>query len=120
MNISRCYTIGVMVMFLAGGADTAAAIAAFPGAEGFGAETVTGGRGGTVLIVNSLDDVNDGTCNATHCSFREAMLQRFPRIIVFSVAGEIVLKSGVLGGVFLVELEASRVFPCPRSMALPP
>ncbi|HEY66430.1 MAG TPA: DNRLRE domain-containing protein [Caldilineae bacterium] len=34
--------------------------------------TRTPGPGG-VLVVNTTDDVDDGTCNATHCSLREAI-----------------------------------------------
>ena len=33
-----------------------------------------GGGGGPILVVNSTNDVNDGTCNTTHCSLREAIL----------------------------------------------
>ena len=32
---------------------------------------VTAGAGD--LVVNSLDDVDDGTCDVTHCSLREAI-----------------------------------------------
>lgn len=58
---------------------------AFPGAEGFGKYT-SGGRGGQVLIVSNLNDEGPG-------SFREALREDFPRIIVFSVSGVIELKS---------------------------
>src|ERR1044071_10045031 len=58
---------------------------AFPGAEGFGKYT-TGGRGGKVLIVSTLNDDGPG-------SFREAATAKFPRIIVFAVSGTIHLES---------------------------
>ncbi len=33
-----------------------------------------GGGGGPILMVNSNNDVYDGTCNASHCSLREAII----------------------------------------------
>ena len=88
----RTFLLGAFIMSFAG--QPAAGIPAFPGAEGMGAE-ITGGRGGAVLIVNSLNDVNDGSCDVSHCSLREAMLTAGPRIVVFSVAGEIVLDNDI-------------------------
>lgn len=59
---------------------------AFPGALGGGAY-VTGGRGGKVLVVNSLaDDGSQGT-------LRWAINQKGKRIIVFRVAGLVELQS---------------------------
>ncbi len=59
---------------------------AYPGAQG-GGKYVTGGRGGKVLYVTSLED------NASlQGTLRWAVEQSFPRIILFQVAGIIDLK----------------------------
>lgn len=58
---------------------------AFPGAEGFGAET-PGGRGGKVLLVTNLEDSGPG-------SLRAAVETEGPRIVLFRVSGTIRLKS---------------------------
>ncbi len=66
------------------------AIDAFPGCEGFGTSTTTGGRGGTVYIVNTLsDNPADGD------TFREAVSASGARYIVFSVSGDIILTSAL-------------------------
>lgn len=60
-------------------------VPAFPGAEGFGANT-TGGRGGVTVHVTTLDDgPQPGT-------FRHACMMQGPRTIVFDVDGTIFLK----------------------------
>ena len=58
---------------------------AFPGAEGFGANS-RGGSGGKVIYVSNLNDEGPG-------SLREAVEQEGPRTVVFSVSGIIDLKT---------------------------
>ena len=62
-------------------------IPAFPGAEGGGAYT-PGGRGGKVIVVNSLEDRGPGT-------LREACETGGARVVVFNVSGIIRLKSPI-------------------------
>lgn len=64
------------------------AIPAFPGAQGFGA-TTTGGRGGSVLIVDSLEDSVDNPGTGT---LRWALNQSGPRTVIFHVGGTILLQ----------------------------
>ena len=73
---------------------------AFPGAEGYGRYT-TGGRGGTIYHVTSLDDYCDNkdysssytTETPIPGTLRYAINQSGARIIVFDVAGTITLKA---------------------------
>lgn len=69
-------------------AATASSVPAFPGAEGFGANSV-GGRGGRVIEVTNLADSGMG-------SLRAAIEAEGPRIVVFRVGGTIELQSGLV------------------------
>lgn len=63
----------------------AAAVPAFPGAEGFGTDT-PGGRGGKVIEVTNVNDHGPG-------SLREAVDTKGPRTVVFRVSGTIPLET---------------------------
>jgi pectate lyase len=65
--------------------STVAALPAFPGAEGYGAQSV-GGRGGTVMEVTNLNDSGTG-------SLRACVEASEPRICVFRVGGTITVNS---------------------------
>lgn len=67
---------------------------AFPGAEGFGRYT-TGGRGGKVYVVNTLEDNNEGDATTRKGSFRWCINQSGARTILFEVSGTIYLKSAL-------------------------
>lgn len=69
-----------------------AQLPAFPGAEGGGMYT-TGGRGGLVYTVNTLQDNNTGNSSTREGSLRWCINQKGARTIVFKVAGRIQLTS---------------------------
>jgi len=68
--------------------DKAASVPAFPGAEGFGAQSI-GGRGGKVLFVTNLNDSGSG-------SLRTAVETNGPRTVFFRVSGTVALKSAIV------------------------
>lgn len=80
----RCGTLAFESGYCCGGLHQAAPcgqqdVLAFPGVEGFGAH-VTGGRGGRVIKVTTLNATGPG-------SLDEALRATGPRIIVFTVSG---------------------------------
>ncbi|MDD3432085.1 MAG: pectate lyase, partial [Bacteroidales bacterium] len=74
----------LICLLLAGKSSFAEQTPAFPGAEGHGRYT-TGGRGGAVYFVNTLED-NDPPVAGT---LRHALNQSGPRTILFTVSGTI-------------------------------
>jgi len=61
-------------------AKIAAQIPAFPGSEGFGTLTTTGGRGGAVYYVTNLNCSGPGSLN-------DALSKQGPKYILFAVSG---------------------------------
>lgn len=79
MTWTRRLRWGALVGLLVPG--SALALPGFPGAQGFGGG-VTGGRGGEIIKVTTLDESGPG-------SLREALETPGPRMIVFAVSGVI-------------------------------
>lgn len=80
---SKIIFLATICFVFFGMTENAWALPAFPGAEGQGAST-TGGRGGTVYVVDTLsDNPADGL------TFREAVTASGPRIVTFAVSGHI-------------------------------
>lgn len=80
---------------------------AVPGAVGGGQDT-TGGRGGRILIVNTLEDVTDPDDDLL--SLREAMRESGPRHIVFEVGGVFEMDSNlddIRGGQFTLACQTA-------------
>ncbi len=80
--------LGILIM------SAAKNVPAFPGAEGFGRYT-TGGRGGNVYVVNTLEDNNVGDAATRQGSLRWCLNQSGTRTILFNVSGTIHLTSGL-------------------------
>jgi hypothetical protein len=68
----------------------AMALPVFPGAVGFGTDSIAG-RGGRILRVTNLDDDGPG-------SLRAAMTASGPRVAIFEVSGIIALKTTLYAG----------------------
>jgi hypothetical protein len=93
--MTRTLSIATLLLALAPSlstdGDAFAAPLAFPGAVGQGA-LATGGRGGDVYHVTTLEDYNPKTEPKIEGSFRHAVRSaEGPRTIVFDVAGPIAL-----------------------------
>jgi HEAT repeat protein len=94
----RIIWAAALMAALAGGSaaqEAAAALPAFPGAEGFGAASI-GGRGGRVIKVTNLNPAGPG-------SFAAALAAKGPRVVVFDVSGVIPKGRGKHGGYPIAE-----------------
>lgn len=85
MRSIRAFAVASLAAFVP--LPSVSGLPAFPGAEGFGADT-KGGRGGRVIQVTSLEDSGPGT-------LREACTADGPRIVVFQVGGTITLQTQI-------------------------
>lgn len=90
MTIKRKLYCSLLLIFISTitGFAQSLDLPAFPGAEGGGKYT-TGGRGGRVIYVTSLEDTN------TPGTLRNAINQSGPRIILFKTSGTIQLTSAL-------------------------
>lgn len=85
MDRSLALFLAVLSSFLI--AEPAVSVPAFPGAEGFGAQSI-GGRGGEVVFVTNLNDSGPG-------SLRSAVEAEGSRTVIFRVSGTIALESAL-------------------------
>ena len=81
MILKRLFFLMLALFPASAFAQNAAPATAFPGAQGWAAQT-PGGRGGRIIRVTNLNASGPG-------SFRAALEARGPRIIVFEVGGVI-------------------------------
>lgn len=88
--MKRFYSLSMLILMCFLGGQVKAQQPAFPGAEGGGMYT-TGGRGGTVYFVNTLDDTNTGNNTTREGSLRWCVGRSGKRTIVFKVSGIIEL-----------------------------
>jgi pectate lyase len=95
MNTKIFWIFGTILSLLFASGSVGAVesrLPAFPGAEGFGADT-PGGRGGKVYRVTTLADYRPGKEPSIEGSLRAAVEAEGPRIVVFRVSGTIPLKT---------------------------
>ena len=84
--------ISLLVAYIFSATSLFSQTPAFPGAEGGGMYT-TGGRGGTVYYVNTLEDNNSGNTTTREGSLRWCIGRSGARTILFKVSGTIFLNS---------------------------
>lgn len=85
-----CLLCAFVTLMGAWAQENSEATPAFPGAEGYGKYT-SGGRGGKVYVVTSLEDYDKGE-TPIDGTLRRAVEKKGCRTIVFAVAGNIMLK----------------------------